>query len=161
MDANELIHQADLAVYRAKLQGRNRVLGASTEPLLLAAERGAKLRAVREDGEHVTPLPAAEQLSPLEERRHPRPHALHGPTFFALSPRLGVVVGVVSLLGFAAGIAGLLFLWKSATTDVSQRGAPPPTDAFLREPTWKKPSAVEHAARPPAATFLRVVDARF
>ncbi|HUZ82839.1 MAG TPA: diguanylate cyclase, partial [Gaiellaceae bacterium] len=33
-DANELIHQADLAVYRAKLQGRNRVLGASTEPLL-------------------------------------------------------------------------------------------------------------------------------
>src|SRR5947209_17002261 len=28
-DANELIHQADLAVYRAKLQGRNRVLGAS------------------------------------------------------------------------------------------------------------------------------------
>ena len=109
VDANELIHQADLAVYRAKLQGRNRVLGASTEPLLLAAERGAKLRAVREDGEHVTTLPAAEQLHPVEERRHPRPHALHGPTFFALSPRLGVVVGVVSILGFAAGIAGLLF----------------------------------------------------
>jgi diguanylate cyclase (GGDEF)-like protein/putative nucleotidyltransferase with HDIG domain len=109
VDANELIHQADLAVYRAKLQGRNRVLGASTEPLLLAAERGAKLRAVREDGEHITPLPAAEQLEPLEERRHPRPHALHGPTFFSLSPRLGVVVGVVSALGFAAGIAGLLF----------------------------------------------------
>ena len=56
-DANELIHQADLAVYRGKLQGRNRVVGASTEPLLLAAERGAKLRAVVEDGEHVTPLP--------------------------------------------------------------------------------------------------------
>src|SRR5690349_23485177 len=34
-DANELIHQADLAVYRAKLQGRNRVLGASSEPLLV------------------------------------------------------------------------------------------------------------------------------
>src|SRR5438045_2549991 len=45
VDANELIHQADLAVYRAKLQGRNRVLGASSEPLLLAAERSAKLRA--------------------------------------------------------------------------------------------------------------------
>jgi diguanylate cyclase (GGDEF)-like protein/putative nucleotidyltransferase with HDIG domain len=109
VDANELIHQADLAVYRAKLQGRNRVLGASTEPLLLAAERGAKLRAVREDGEHMTPLPAAEQFEPSEERRHPRPHALHGPTFFSLSRRLGVVVGVVSVVGFAAGIAGIIF----------------------------------------------------
>jgi diguanylate cyclase (GGDEF)-like protein/putative nucleotidyltransferase with HDIG domain len=109
VDANELIHQADLAVYRAKLQGRNRVLGASTEPLLLAAERGAKLRAVREDGEHITPIPAAEQFEPSEERRHPRPHALHGPTFFSLSRRLGVVVGVVSALGFAAGIAGIIF----------------------------------------------------
>jgi diguanylate cyclase (GGDEF)-like protein/putative nucleotidyltransferase with HDIG domain len=113
VDANELIHQADLAVYRAKLQGRNRVLGASTEPLLLASERGAKLRAVREDGEHVTTLPGAEQLEPAEERRHPRPHALHGPTFFSLSRRLAVVVGVVSAIGFAAGIAGLI--WGSST----------------------------------------------
>jgi putative nucleotidyltransferase with HDIG domain len=64
---------------------------------------------VREDGEHITPIPAAEQFEPSEERRHPRPHALHGPTFFSLSRRLGVVVGVVSALGFAAGIAGLIF----------------------------------------------------
>ena len=113
VDANELIHQADLAVYRAKLQGRNRVLGASTEPLLLASERGAKLRAVREDGDHIAPLPAAEQLEPAEERRHPRPHALQGPTFFSLSRRLAVVVGVVSVVGFAAGIAGLI--WGSST----------------------------------------------
>src|SRR6266498_2224402 len=51
-DANELIHQADLAVYRAKLQGRNRVLGASSEPLLLPADRTARLIAVPEDGSH-------------------------------------------------------------------------------------------------------------
>src|SRR5712691_10019797 len=116
VDANELIHQADLAVYRAKLQGRNRVLGASTEPLLLASERGAKLRAVREDGEHVTPLPAAEQVEfeRADDRRHPRPHALHGPTFFSLSRRLAIVVGLVSTIGVAAGVAGIVF---GASTD--------------------------------------------
>ena len=32
-DQNELIHQADLAVYRAKLQGRNRVLGGERRAL--------------------------------------------------------------------------------------------------------------------------------
>jgi diguanylate cyclase (GGDEF)-like protein len=50
-DANELIHQADLAVYRAKLQGRNRALSAIPEPLLVPAERSARLAAVPEDGD--------------------------------------------------------------------------------------------------------------
>ncbi|HYA08490.1 MAG TPA: GGDEF domain-containing protein, partial [Gaiellaceae bacterium] len=112
-DANELIHQADLAVYRAKLQGRNRVLGASTEPLLLAAERGAKLRAVREDGEHVSPLPAAEPIETAEERRQPRPGGMVGPRFLSLSPRLALVVSAVSVIGIAAGIAGLV--WGTST----------------------------------------------
>jgi diguanylate cyclase (GGDEF)-like protein/putative nucleotidyltransferase with HDIG domain len=114
VDANELIHQADLAVYRAKLQGRNRVLGASTEPLLLNAQeqRGAKLRAVVvEDGEHTAPLPPAEQVEfeRADDRRHPRPHALHGPTFFSLSRRLAIVVGLVSTIGVAAGVAGIIY----------------------------------------------------
>jgi diguanylate cyclase (GGDEF)-like protein/putative nucleotidyltransferase with HDIG domain len=113
MDANELIHQADLAVYRAKLQGRNRVLGASTEPLLMAAERSAKLRAVVEDGEHVATLPAAEPIEQAEERRTPKPRTIHGPTFFQLSGRLAVVVASVSVVGIGAGIAGLL--WGSST----------------------------------------------
>ncbi|MHB8469313.1 MAG: diguanylate cyclase [Gaiellaceae bacterium] len=65
-DANELIHQADLAVYRAKLQGRNRVTGASKEPLLLGAGRTARLHAVREDGKHVIPLAPARQVRPVE-----------------------------------------------------------------------------------------------
>ena len=55
IDPNELIHQADLAVYRAKLQGRNRVQGASSEPLLLTpTERPARLAAVPEDGEYAS-----------------------------------------------------------------------------------------------------------
>jgi diguanylate cyclase (GGDEF)-like protein/putative nucleotidyltransferase with HDIG domain len=113
LDANELIHQADLAVYRGKLQGRNRVVSASTEPLLLASERSAKLRAVVEDGEHVTPLPPAEQLAPAEERRaSTKPRTLHGPTFFQLSTRLAFVVGSVSVIGIGAGAAGLI--WGSS-----------------------------------------------
>ena len=115
-DANELIHQADLAVYRAKLQGRNRVLGASSEPLLVPADRATRLIAVPEDGDHHAPLPAAAQVQPLEERRevrHPRPHAVHGPRFLSLDRRLSLIVGLVSAVGVGAGIVGLAFTWTS------------------------------------------------
>src|SRR5205807_7699630 len=102
-----------LAVYRAKLQGRNRVLGASSEPLLMPTDRSARLVAVPEDGDHHAPLPAAAQVHPKEERRqeprHTRPHAVHGPRFLALSMRLGLVVGLVSALGVGGGVAGIIF----------------------------------------------------
>jgi diguanylate cyclase (GGDEF)-like protein/putative nucleotidyltransferase with HDIG domain len=107
-DPNELIHQADLAVYRAKLQGRNRVLGASSEPLLVPEERTARLVAVPEDGDHHAPIPAALEVKPDAERRHPRPHAMHGPRFLSLSPRLAGLVGLVSVLGIAAGVLGIV-----------------------------------------------------
>ena len=98
LDANELIHQADLAVYRGKLQGRNRVVGASTEPLLMASERGAKLRAVVEDGEHIAPLPPGRaDRAGRGARATPKPRTLHGPTFFQLSTRLALVVASVSV----------------------------------------------------------------
>jgi diguanylate cyclase (GGDEF)-like protein/putative nucleotidyltransferase with HDIG domain len=117
-DANELIHQADLAVYRAKLQGRNRVLGASSEPLLVPTDRTARLIAVPEDGDHhTTTTSASAPGQPAEDRRadvrHPRPHAVHGPRFLSLDRRLSLVVGLVSALGVAAGIAGLAFSWTS------------------------------------------------
>jgi diguanylate cyclase (GGDEF)-like protein/putative nucleotidyltransferase with HDIG domain len=110
-DANELIHQADLAVYRAKLQGRNRVLDASSEPLVVPEARSAPLVAVPDDGEHQVRLPApgAIETHSGHDRRHPRPHAVHGPTFFSLSKRLAAVVGLVGLIGSGAGIAGLVF----------------------------------------------------
>jgi diguanylate cyclase (GGDEF)-like protein/putative nucleotidyltransferase with HDIG domain len=107
-DANELIHQADLAVYRAKLQGRNRVLDASSEPLLLPEKRQGRLVAVPEDGEHVVPLPPAVDAGPARERRHPRPHAMHGPRFLSLSRRLAAFVGVVGAIGVTAGILGAI-----------------------------------------------------
>ena len=54
-DVNELIHQADLAVYRAKLQGRNRALGASSEPLAASGGCGPRLAAVAGGGERAKP----------------------------------------------------------------------------------------------------------
>jgi diguanylate cyclase (GGDEF)-like protein/putative nucleotidyltransferase with HDIG domain len=117
-DANELIHQADLAVYRAKLQGRNRVLGASSEPLLVPSNRTARLIAVPDEANHTAATPAPAHAQPKEERRsdprHPRPHALHGPRFLSLDRRLSLTVGLVSTLGVAAGVLGLAFSWTSS-----------------------------------------------
>lgn len=116
-DANELIHQADLAVYRAKLQGRNRVLSASSEPLLVPSDRTARLIAVPEEDDHTSALPTAMQGQPGQDRRaeprHPRPHALHGPRFLSLDRRLSLTVGLVSTLGMAAGVVGVAFSWTA------------------------------------------------
>ena len=107
-DANELIHQADLAVYRAKLQGRNRVLDATSEPLAVPVDRKPRLVAVPETGDHLEPLPPAVELIPPEERRHPRTHAVHGPRFLSLSRRLATLVGLVSFVGIAVGVIGIV-----------------------------------------------------
>jgi diguanylate cyclase (GGDEF)-like protein/putative nucleotidyltransferase with HDIG domain len=111
-DSNELIHQADLAVYRAKLQGRNRVLGASSEPLLLTADRSPRLAAVPEEGDYVATTSRAlpePRASELREAQQQRPHTPGRPHFLALSAPLAVLVAMVAITGIVAGIAGLLF----------------------------------------------------
>ena len=113
-DPNALIHQADLAVYRAKLQGRNRVLGASSEPLLMPADRTQRLVAVPEEGDHREPLARVPEALPEQERRHTA-HTTTGPRFLQLSTRLGVLVGMVTFMGVAAGVVGAIF---GSSTDV-------------------------------------------
>jgi diguanylate cyclase (GGDEF)-like protein/putative nucleotidyltransferase with HDIG domain len=108
-DSNELIHQADLAVYRAKLQGRNRVLDASSEPLAVPVDRKPQLVVVPETGDHNAPLPPAVEAIPPEERRHPRPHVVHGPSFLQLSRPLAAVVSLVTAIGIGVGAFGLAF----------------------------------------------------
>jgi diguanylate cyclase (GGDEF)-like protein/putative nucleotidyltransferase with HDIG domain len=109
-DANELIHQADLAVYRAKLQGRNRALPASSEPLLTPADRDTRLASVPDQSGVATPLARALPEEPEPQRQaHSRPHAPPGPRFVALSPLLAAVVVIVSAGGLAAGVLGLVY----------------------------------------------------
>ena len=121
-DANELVHQADLAVYRAKLQGRNRVLSASSEPLLLPPERTPRLAAVPDEGAYappampltVEPVPIDPQRAQVVESSPPqRRHSPAGPRFISFSPPLALLVTAVSLGGIAAGALGI----ASGTTD--------------------------------------------
>jgi diguanylate cyclase (GGDEF)-like protein/putative nucleotidyltransferase with HDIG domain len=113
-DMNELVHQADLAVYRAKLQGRNRVLDASNEPLLTQSDkRGPRLSplpAREPTHETVTPLePSPEIVPEAERRRGSRPHMAAAPRFFSVPRRLKLTVGLVGVLGTAAGVLGSVF----------------------------------------------------
>ncbi|HZT91161.1 MAG TPA: diguanylate cyclase [Gaiellaceae bacterium] len=108
-DMNELVHQADLAVYRAKLQGRNRVLDASDEPLLAQPEKRAPRLASLPPtpAEKVVPLqPAPEIVPEVERRQHARPHTPPAPRFFSVPRRLALLVALVGALGTTAGALG-------------------------------------------------------
>jgi len=103
----DLVHHADLAVYRAKLQGRNRVVAASTELGLLIEPANAAALVIPEDGEYVTPLPAAAAARPRKERRRARARewlAVHD-----LSHRLTWLVGTLTVVGVGGGVAGTIF----------------------------------------------------
>ena len=111
-DMNELVHQADLAVYRAKLQGRNRVLDASDEPLLAQPDkRGPRLVSLpAATNEPVRALPPAQEIVPDAERRqHARPHNQPEPRFFSVPRRLALLVGLIGAIGTTAGVAGAIF----------------------------------------------------
>ena len=86
-DANELVHAADVAVYRAKLQGRNRVLDAADDETILAhpaehaavarlaAHAGAEARAACTVPLAVAPLPWSSL--PGAASRCARAHGVH------------------------------------------------------------------------------------
>jgi diguanylate cyclase (GGDEF)-like protein/putative nucleotidyltransferase with HDIG domain len=100
-DQNALVHQADLAVYRAKLQGRNRVQAASAEAAVLSSPLAGHLDLVTQIADQ------AEHASPPADRS-PRPHATQSPYFLSLSFRLGGLVTLVSATGIGLGLAAIV-----------------------------------------------------
>ena len=101
----------DCNLYRAKLQGRNRVLGASSEPLLMPTDRSVPLVTVPEDGDHRETLARVPEAMPELERRHTA-HTTSGPRFLQhISPSktyAGLVGGLLAAtLVTAAMLAGL------------------------------------------------------
>jgi diguanylate cyclase (GGDEF)-like protein len=97
-DPNELVHRADLAVYRAKLQGRNCVSAATNEPVPLS-ERSPRLE--------LLPAGDAEQVHQIERRRRrlPVPHERRKTTHRRGELSLS---RVVSFLGLRRGRAKVL-----------------------------------------------------
>jgi diguanylate cyclase (GGDEF)-like protein/putative nucleotidyltransferase with HDIG domain len=106
-DVNELIHQADLAVYRAKLQGRNRAFSASREPLFIPIEQTARLAALPEQGDVDPTAPRTPSVGPDVEvgEAEGRRHVAAGPRFLSLSPALAGAVALVSAAGIGLGLA--------------------------------------------------------
>ena len=105
-DVNGLVHQADLAVYRAKLQGRNRVVDSTEEALLAQPEKRAP-RLVDlpvEQPEPIRQLPTVPDATPVVDRRASRPHAHAGPRFLWVGRRLAIFVGLVGVVGTATGV---------------------------------------------------------
>ncbi len=109
-DPNELVHHADLAVYRAKLQGRNRVLGAGAEQMLVPADRSPRLVEVPLEEPHPTVVDRRRRQAPVAyDRRRTAPPAVKGPRLFALAGRLTLLVSLVATAGIGAGAAGIAF----------------------------------------------------
>ena len=138
LESSALVHQADLAVYRAKLQGRNRVLEAGTEPLVETVNSGSVViplppaapvamsvpagpaSSVEAPGTTASTKPSsaadrapignsAVARAPRTDARSARPHEAPKPRLLALSLCLGLFVLPVTLVGVAAGSAGLAF----------------------------------------------------
>jgi diguanylate cyclase (GGDEF)-like protein/putative nucleotidyltransferase with HDIG domain len=100
----DLLHRADLAVYRAKAQGRNRVVGAGSEPVPVDRDPVDEPAVAPSD----PPPPLAEpRQAGGERRRNPSPN-LRWQGLAGLSFRLRVLVACIGVGGLAAGAAGAI-----------------------------------------------------
>jgi diguanylate cyclase (GGDEF)-like protein len=96
--SRDLIHRADVAAYRAKAQGRNRVVVASDVAAM----------------DELVSEPVQRASRPLRPLSPPRPEVTRArreapaPNYLMLSRRLRLMVSLVGAAGLAAGAAGML-----------------------------------------------------
>jgi diguanylate cyclase (GGDEF)-like protein/putative nucleotidyltransferase with HDIG domain len=106
-EATELIHQADIAVYQAKLQGRNRVVCAAEVPHSLRLSEIRPLQGV-DIGPGAPSLPQSAGGGAAHERRSPVGTSLSPPAPSRLPDTLRWYVGVVIAAGICVSLAGAL-----------------------------------------------------
>jgi diguanylate cyclase (GGDEF)-like protein len=94
--ADELVHRADVCAYRAKAQGRNRVVASSSLTVLdeVEWERGPAPAAAAPAG----PVPVAQAQEPVRPQPPPAPNHL------SLPRGLRAVIASVAIVGCASGI---------------------------------------------------------
>jgi diguanylate cyclase (GGDEF)-like protein/putative nucleotidyltransferase with HDIG domain len=100
-DAETLVHQADVAVYRAKLQGRNRVVPATPQPLVAGPETQ---QSSTEESGRLGQAALSAATPGIEPRLRRRSRTLTATGLGSANRKVMAFVGLVGVIGIGLGV---------------------------------------------------------